>query len=233
MYVRNELAISFVVLREGPDGKTQENVVQCKFDPNDTVFDVAARTSQAILEGRRPEVDNATVKIAKILLNPLLATTVAAVMRLMDRYGIMPRPILEASPFHTSMFFTNMMSIGMPAVNHHIYNFGTCSLFVSMGSVERSTVLNDKGEVQRKRYLPLGITADERVCAGHLYASMVALFNKYLNDPSILEEKPEKVLYDQGMIYGMPPAPKKRELRKMRRMVRKRRKTGYNEQKSA
>ena len=233
MYVRNELAVSFVVLREGPDGKTQENVVQCKFDPNDTVLDVAARTSQAILEGRKPEVDNATVKIAKLLLNPLLATTVAGVMRLFDRYGIMPRAILEASPFHTSMFFTNMMSIGMPAVNHHIYNFGTCSLFVSMGSIERSLTLNEKGEVQRKRYLPLGITADERVCAGHLYASMVALFNKYLNDPSLLEEKPERVLYDQGMIYGMPPAPKKRELRKMRRMARKRRKTGYGEQKSA
>ena len=233
MYVRNELSVSFVVLREGPDGNVQENVVQCKFDPQDTIFDVAARTSQAIMEGRKPDADNSTVKIAKLLLNPYLATVIAGSLRLMDRYGIMPRAIQAASPFHTSMFLTNMMSIGMPAVNHHIYNFGTCSLFVSIGSVERSVVLNDKGEPQRKRYMPIGITADERVCAGNLYAKMVALFNVYLNDPALLEEKPEKVRFDQGLVYGMPPAPRKRELRKMRRMERKRRKSGYTEQKSA
>lgn len=233
MYVRNELGVSFVVLREGPDGKTQENVVQCKFDPHDTVFDVAARTSQAILEGRKPEVDNATVKIAKLLLNPVLATTIVGFVRLLDRYGLMPRAIQEASPFHTSMFFTNMMSIGLPSVFHHIYNFGTCSLFVSLGSVERGYAMNEKGEVQRKRYLPLGITADERVCAGHLYASMMALFNKYLSDPSLLESPPQEVKYDQGMVYGMPPAPRKRELRKLRRMARKQRKKMLAGQKSA
>lgn len=233
MYVRNELCVSFVVLREGPDGKTQENVVQCKFDPYDTIFDVAARTSAAIIEGRKPEVDNSTVKIAKLLLNPFLATVTAGIVRVMDMYGIMPRAIQEASPFHASMFFTNMMSIGMPAVNHHIYNFGTCSLFVSIGSVERGVVLNEKGEPQRKRYMPIGITADERVCAGNLYAQMVAMLNKYLNDPSLLEEKPEAVRFDQGMLYGMPPAPKKRDLRKMRRMERKRNKSGYAGQKSA
>lgn len=221
MYVRNELNISFVVLRDGPDGKVQENVVQCKFDPHDTIFDVAARTSQAILEGRKAETDNTTVKIAKLLLNPLLANFMVGTVRLMDRYGLMPRVVMEASPFHTSMFFTNMMSIGMPSVFHHIYNFGTCSLFVSLGSVERSVILNQKGEPQRKRYLPLGITADERVCAGHLYAKMVSMFNEYLHDPSLLEKAPDQVFYDQEMRYSMPAAPKKRELRKLRRAQRK------------
>lgn len=233
MYVRNELTISFVVLRDGPDGKKQENVVKCKFDPKDTIYDVAARTSQAILEGRQTEVDNSTVKIAKLLLNPFLASTIAGLVRLLDRYGLMPRFIQEASPFHSSMFFTNMMSIGMPAVHHHIYNFGTCSLFVSMGSIERSISLNEKGEVQRHRYLPLGITADERVCAGNLYASMVAMFNQYLNDPSLLEIEPEHVKYDQGLVFGLPPAPKKRELRRMRRMARKQRGEEAVNQKSA
>ncbi|NLC32872.1 MAG: hypothetical protein GX781_06200 [Clostridiales bacterium] len=221
MYVRNELNISFIVLREGPDGKVQENVVQCKFDPHDTIFDVAARTSQAILEGRKADTDNTTVKIAKYLLNPLMANFIVGTGRLMDRYGLLPRAVLEASPFHTSMFFTNMMSIGMPAVFHHIYNFGTCSLFVSLGSVERSVILNQKGEPQRKRYLPLGITADERVCAGHLYAKMVSMFNEFLHDPSLLEKAPDQVFHDQGMVYSMPAAPKKRELRKLRRAQRK------------
>ncbi len=233
MYVRNELSVSFVVLREGPDGKMQENVVQCKFDPHDTVFDVAARTSQAVLNGRKPEVDNATYKIARLLLSPALATPIVGLVRLLDLYGLMPRMIQEASPFHTSMFFTNTMSIGLPSVYHHIYNFGTCSLFVSLGSVQRELSLSENGEVQRKRYLPLGITVDERVCSGFVYSGMLSLFGKYLNDPSLLEVPPEKVSFDQGMVYSMPPAPKKRELRKMRRMQRRERKRSQSERKSA
>ena len=77
-----------------------------------------------------------------LLMNPFLANIVVWLARVLDRYGIMPRWLLNASPFHTSMFVTNMASIGLPAIQHHIYNFGTCSQFVSIGSVERGVALD-------------------------------------------------------------------------------------------
>lgn len=220
MYARKELAISFVVLKDTQDGSVMENTAKCKFDPRDTIFDVAARTAEAIELSRKEEADNSTLKVAKLLMNPFLATIIVAAGRILDRYGLLPKTIIEASPFHTSLFFTNMASIGMPSVNHHIYNFGTTSLFLSIGSVERTIGLGSDGKPQRKRLLPVGITADERVCAGMVYAKMVAMVSRYFENPALLEAPPEKVFFDQGHSYGLPPAPSQKRFRRIRRVAR-------------
>ena len=214
LYARTQLTVSFALLKETADpNDIEENTVKCYFDPRDTIFDVAERVSAAIEQNRREQADNSTMKVAKLLLNPILANTIVALARFLDRYGIMPKYILDASPFHTSMFFTQMASIGMPAVNHHIYNFGTTSLFVSMGSVIRETSVGADGKTVRKRYLPIGITADERICAGAMYARLVDRVMYYLKNPSLLETPPETVRFEEGNEYSLP-VPKKKRFKK-------------------
>ncbi len=209
LYARNELAVSFALLQTTSTGKIAENTTKCLFDPADTIYDVADRIAEVVERCRKEEADNSTIKVAKLLLRPILANSVVGLARLLDRYGILPRYILDASPFHTSMFVTNLASIGLPAVNHHIYNFGTCSQFVSIGSVERTAQAGPQGVAQRKRILPLGLVCDERIAEGAMYAKMLALWNKLLNDPAQLEQPPAKVFYDEGHEYHLP-APKKR-----------------------
>ena len=215
LYARTQLTVSFVLLKETEDPNAiEENTVKCYFDPFDTIFDVAERVNNAIEQNRREEADNSTMKVAQLLLNPVLANTVVAAARFLDRYGIMPKYILDASPFHTSMFFTQMASIGMPAVNHHIYNFGTTSLFVSMGSVVRETTPGPDGKMIRKRYLPIGITADERICAGAMYARLVNRVMHYINNPELLETPPESVRFEENNAYSLPKPKQKRFSRK-------------------
>ena len=215
LYARTQLTVSFALLKETADpNDIEENTVKCYFDPRDTIFDISERVNAAIEQNRREEADNSTMKVAKLLLNPILANTVVALARFLDRYGIMPKYILDASPFHTSMFFTQMASIGMPAVNHHIYNFGTTSLFVSMGSVIRETTTGPDGKTIRKRYLPVGITAGERICAGALYARLADRVMYYLNHPSLLETPPETVRFEEGNEYSLPKPKQKRFNRK-------------------
>ena len=215
LYARTQLTVSFALLKETSDpNDIEENTVKCYFDPRDTIFEVAERVSAAIEQNRREEADNSTMKLAKLLLNPILANTVVAAARFLDRYGLMPKYILDASPFHTSMFFTQMASIGMPAVNHHIYNFGTTSLFVSMGSVIRESAAGPDGKTVRKRYLPVGITADERICAGAMYARLVDRFMYYLANPQLLETPPENVRFEEGNEYSLPKPKEKRFSRK-------------------
>ncbi len=211
LYARTQLTVSFALLKESstPDA-IEENTVKCYFDPRDTIFDVAERVSKAIEENRREEADNSTMKVAKLLLRPALANTVVSSARFLDRYGIMPKYILNASPFHTSLFVTNMASIGMPAVNHHIYNFGTTSIFLSIGSVERTVQAGPDGKTIRKRLLPIGITADERICAGAMYARMVNRMMHYLDNPSLLETPPDYVRFEEGHSYTMPRVKAKR-----------------------
>ena len=214
LYARTQLTVSFVALKQTEDvNDIEENTVKCYFDPRDTIFDVAERVSAAIEAARKEEADNSTMKVAKLLLNPILANIVVAFARFLDRYGLMPKYIQDASPFHTSLFLTHMGSIGMPAVNHHIYNFGTTSIFLSMGSVIRESVPGPDGKTTRKRYLPIGVTADERICAGAMYAKMVARMIYYLENPSLLETPPETVKFEEGNEYSLP-RPKKKHLKK-------------------
>ena len=209
------LTASFALLKETQEvDAIEENTVKCHFDPRDTIYDVAERVNNAIEQNRREEADNATLKVAKLLLRPALANTVVFLARALDRYGVLPKYIMEASPFHTSLFITHMGSIGMPAVNHHIYNFGTTSLFLSLGSVERQTVIGSDGKAARKRYLPIGITADERICAGAMYARMVNRMMHYLNNPELLEAPPETVRFEEGNAYGLAATKVSRRLRK-------------------
>ena len=215
LYARTQLTVSFALLKETANvDDVEDNTVKCYFDPKDTIFDVAERVSAAIEQNRREEADNSTMKVAKLLLNPILANTIVFAARFLDRYGIMPKYIMDASPFHTSMFFTQMASIGMPAVNHHIYNFGTTSLFVSMGSVIRENIVGPDGKATRKRYLPIGITADERICAGAVYAKLVNRIMYYINNIELLETPPETVKFEENNEYSLPKPKKKRFSRK-------------------
>ena len=211
LYARTQLAVSFALLKDSSDPNAiEENTVKCLFDPRDTIYDVADRVNRFIEENRKEEADNSTMKLAKLLLNPILANSIVFAARALDRYGVLPKYILNASPFHTSMFLTNMASIGMPSVNHHIYNFGTTSLFVSIGAVLRDTQVDSEGKVTRKRYLPLGVTADERVCAGAVYAKMLNHMMHYLNNPALLENPPETVTFEEGNAYSLPIPKRKR-----------------------
>lgn len=220
-FTRKEIAVSFAVLKNTTDGSVKENTVKAKFDPHDTLFDVAARIEKEIANSRQENASNATMKLAKLLATPLLANIVVGSARVLDRYGLMPKYILEASPFHTGLFITNMASIGMPAVHHHIYNFGTTSLFVSIGTNERRVEMDAAGVPHRVRRMPIGVVADERVCAGMIYSRMMAKFMTYMNDPELLETPPELVLFDEGHAFALPGVKvKKRRFRKLRRMVR-------------
>lgn len=205
-YARKTLSVSFAVLKTNGDKASdiEENTVKCYFDPTDTIFDVADRVADIIDMARKEDADNATLKLAQLLLRPVLANLVVWYARLTDRYGIMPKYIVDASPFHTSLFVTNMASIGMPAVKHHIYNFGSTTMFWSIGAPQRGVEIGPDGKPQRKRYLPIGVNADERVAPGRVFAMMVSRMMKYLAEPELLETPPETVNYDENHEFGLP-----------------------------
>jgi pyruvate/2-oxoglutarate dehydrogenase complex dihydrolipoamide acyltransferase (E2) component len=205
-YTRKDIVCSFAVLQDTADGSIKENIAKCKFDPRDTIFDVAARIKSAIEVTRKESASNSTMKVANILKNPYIANFVTILARVLDRYGILPRYLLEASPFHTGLFFSNNASIGLPPVYHHIYNFGTTSLFVVIGNVERTVEIDAEGKPVRKRILPAGVTADERICAGMVYSQFLKLYQHLITNPHLLETPPERVYHDEGHVISLPPA---------------------------
>ena len=198
-YNRKELTSSFTLLLDTEDGSIKENTVKIFFDPSDTIFDVSARIKAAVTANRHEETSTFLLKLVNVLLKvPGLPNVVVGLVKLLDRYGLCPKFLLDVLPFHTSMFITNNASIGLMRVYHHIYNFGNTSVFFGMGVPKRFNTVDGKGNVVRKCQLPIGITVDERVCAGATYAKFFAVMKQCFLHPETLEVPPEKVFYNEG-----------------------------------
>ena len=101
---------------------------------------------------------------------------------------MLPKSIIKASPFHTSCFLTNLKSIHMNYIFHHLYNFGTTGMFVSMGKEAMEPIVNRNGKIVPAKIMNFGIVADERLCDGLYHANSLRLFKRIVENPSMLEE---------------------------------------------
>ena len=126
----------------------------------------------------------------------LIALAVGFLKRL-DRFNVLPPSIIEASPFHTSLFFTYLKSIRLDYVYHHLYNFGTTGLFIALGKEKRMPVV-EKGQVVARKCFEIGYSIDERMCDGMYFSNSWKLMQKILADPQQLEERLDSIVEDQA-----------------------------------
>ena len=203
-FARNNCSVAFTMLKSPQDADQGETVVKIKFDPTDTVYDVRDRMVAAVAANRGDQPAGFIDKLlAFVFAVPGLATVIVALVRLLDRYGIAPSVLMDELPFYVGMYITNTASIGLHDVNHHLYNWGNVGLFLGMGTAEKVAEV-EKDSVRMKRYLPIGITADERVCSGAHYARFFNDMRRYLDHPELLETPPEKIRFDGEVEYHEP-----------------------------
>ncbi len=200
-YSRNNCSISFNVLKDPRDADMGETVVKLKFDLTDTIYDVRDRVEAGIAANRGDQPKNFIDRLASFVLSiPGLPTALVAIVRMLDAMNMCPKVLIDELPFYSGLYVTNTASIGLSDVYHHIYNFGNVSIFLSMGKPER--VAQGEGDTTKmKRFLPVGITVDERVCSGAHYALFFSDMKHYLDHPELLELAPETVKFDKNCEY--------------------------------
>lgn len=185
IYQRNHFCVSFVMLKSDGEGRGIQTTVKVFLEPGDNVFTINEKISALIEQNSQPVNRNSTDKFAAFMFSiPLLPKLVLGLARLLDHFGLLPRFIIDLSPFHTSMFITNLASIQTSSIYHHIYEFGTTSVFVSMG---KSVPNYLTGELKSK-LMPLKVVMDERICTGHDYAMFYRTMRRFLKNPALLEE---------------------------------------------
>ena len=191
VYARNEFCVGLVVLKTDSDNGIMSKIY---FDMNDNVFDVQRKIDEYIKENRTSETDNKTEKLMKVLLKvPGLANFGVGLFRFLDNHGMLPKSVIDASPFHESLLLSNLASIRTNHIYHHVYEFGTTSISVTMGTPRVVPKLK-RDEVVFERTLPLGVVMDERICSGSYFAAVFKRLSSYIKDPSLLEQPPEKVI---------------------------------------
>ena len=193
-YARNEYSVAMVVLKSGSfDHGTMSKMY---FNNTDTVFEVNRKIEEYVNENRNAPENNGTEKMIKILLSvPGVLRLGVPFFKFLDKHGLLPKSIIDMSPFHNSLAISNLISIRTNHIYHHCYNFGTTSLFITMGNL-REVPKRKNGGIIFEKSLPLGIVMDERICSGSYFATAFRKMQKYLSNPALLELPPEKVVKD-------------------------------------
>ncbi|MGI1659473.1 MAG: 2-oxo acid dehydrogenase subunit E2 [Desulfitobacterium sp.] len=198
IYAREGILISMAIKRSLLD-EGEETTVKFVFtglESMDEIVEIVNRTlDESIAVGTANDVDSIAQHIMS-LPNGCVKLLVGT-LKWMDRYNILPRKIIEASPFHTSLFFTYLKSINLDFIYHHLYDFGTTGIFVSLGKAKKVPVV-DGNQVLVKKCCTIGYALDERICDGLYYSNSFKLVNKYLANPSLLDERLAKAEVDVG-----------------------------------
>lgn len=194
IYSRNEIAVSMVVLKVGQ--MIEETMSKMYFLPEDDVFTVQRIIDEYIAGNKKTDNDNGTDKIVKTLVGiPGLLRFGCNLLRWMDRHNLLPKAIIDVSPFHASCVVTNLASIRTNHIYHHIYDFGTVGEFLAMGNF-REIPKKVGGEVKFVTCLPIGYVMDERICTGAYCSMAMQRFKSYLTHPERLEGAPKVVKVD-------------------------------------
>lgn len=188
LYERNKIYVSLVIKKSLTDDGI-ETPIKLDFNGNESIFEIKDRLDRTIEKNKEIENLNKTDKLVGILnvIPSGLIRTVVKFLMFLDKHGLLPKKIIDASPFHTSVFLTNVGSLGIDSIYHHIYNFGTTSMFFSMGKKKKSYIYEDD-EIREEKCITLAFVGDERICDGYYYASSFKLLSKYLKKPELLEE---------------------------------------------
>lgn len=199
IYSRPKIWVSFVVhheLRSDDDGGG--TTIKLCFDGTENINDITEKINEAVKkETTKSTAGNSTDKLVDLIMSipGRLIAFVVNVLMWMDKHSIMPKAIIEASPFHTSLFITNLKSLGINHIFHHTYEFGTTGLFVAIGKEKREPVV-EKGEIVMKKTMGFGLVSDERFCDGLYFAKSLRIMRKLIRHPELLEERLEKKVED-------------------------------------
>ena len=195
IYQRKHFCVSFIVLKPKAEGAPGDTAVKVYLDFNDDIFTVNQKLQAAIQASTQAQTSTNFDNFVSFLISlPGLARFVVGTARLLDRYGLLPRKIIDLSPFHTSVFVSNLASINTNYIYHHLYEFGTTSIFIAMGKIIRD-YRNNRDD---RRIMPLGIVMDERIASGHDFSRMMTRLRKYLQDPTLLERPADEKIQEEA-----------------------------------
>lgn len=188
LYARNQILVSLAIKKNLSDDGT-ETTIKLPFTGTENIFEIKEKLDKVIEANKDTSTANSTDRLAKALSLVSNGTLRRAIkfLSFLDRHGIMPKAVINASPFHTSVFLTNVGSLGIDSVYHHLYNFGTTSLFFAMGKKKKSFIYDDD-EIHEEKCITLAFVGDERICDGYYFANSFKLLSKYLRKPELLEE---------------------------------------------
>jgi hypothetical protein len=181
LWQRDGVWMTFSAKRKLVDGAPMITIKR-RFYPESESLDEMTDAIYEQLKAGRAGKQTTSDKEMDLLLRlpgPLIRISLAAA-RLADHFGLLPRKMIDADPLYTSVFLANLGSINYPAGFHHLWEYGTASMFGVMGKIETAA---DGG-----RKFTAAWTYDERVEDGLYSYYTLEMVRDWIENPETLVE---------------------------------------------
>lgn len=183
LYQRHSFDVSYVV-KESLDDDAPEVVAQVNFDKNENIYDVAEKMTTHI-SAVQTGADKGDDKLFSFFGRTprWFLRSVINLLSFMDFHNILPNVLRKVIPFYSSAFISHLGSIGADAPYHHLYEFGTTSIFLTIGRAYDKPAKASDGSLEWKRMMDIAVTIDERICDGYYLIKTLKTMESYIRDP--------------------------------------------------
>lgn len=197
LYEHKDIVISFVA-KISFDDKSEEVMLLIPIDENDNIFTISDKIKSKVekLRNKNKDFDKKGANNAIIILGKLpniLRIPIVGILKLFDKWGILPSSLMEDNLYYSSVIVSNLGSIKCGAIYHNITDFGTCSGIITIGEIKEEEVIIDGKKVIRK-FCEFGVNLDERIADGYYFVKSLKLLEYILNNPKLLENNCGEVI---------------------------------------
>jgi len=190
IYERADITVSFVCKRRFTD-HAEEALMVLKAKEEDNVNTISKHIIGEVIETRKSEKSTGGIdaildgfaKIPRIILIPVIW-----IIRCLDFWGICPDALTDGDPNYTTLFLSNLGSIKCPSVYHHLNNYGTNSIMITIGTIHKQELIMPDGTKQIRDVVDISATLDEIIADGFYFARSLKLIRHIFENPEILEQ---------------------------------------------
>ena len=198
VYTRDEDLQFCMVIKKEMTLSAPDTIIKLHLNPHDTSRDVYEKFHAAVDEVHNTPLNSTFDNVARYInyIPGVFLKFTIWLLKLLDYFDLLPKALLEVSPFHGSIFFTSMASLGIPVVVHHLYDFGNLPAFCAFGEKYRGNELDAEGNVVVRKYIDYSFNLDERTVDGFYYAKVLKYLRRLLRNPELLDVPPDEVIRD-------------------------------------
>lgn len=198
VYSRGEDIQFCMTIKKEMSTSSPDTVIKVHLSPRDSAGDVYRKVNEEIEKNKHDASDSEFDNIAFLftMIPGIFLKFTVWLLKALDYFGMIPKFLLEISPFHGSVYFTSMGSLGIPPVYHHLYDFGNLPIFCAFGCKRKALEATEDGSIVQRKYIDFRFTVDERIVDGYCYAAFFKYFRRIIIHPEVLDTPPTEVNAD-------------------------------------
>jgi len=192
LWQRDDVKIGFAVKKAMTDDAGLTTVM-LRLPQGASLAEVEAAMHLATQQGRGAKKLTAERELDVVTRLPIFA--LRALLRLqawLDGWGLLPAALLRDDPMYASIFCANLGSVGLDAPFHHLFDYGTTPVFLTVGKVQRAPVVAADGvTIVAADVVRLCWSYDERIADGFYAARSLERFAALLTSADVEAAAPQ------------------------------------------